>query len=145
MTAAGVGDADLSLSLVDDDEIRELNRAWRRTDAPTDVLSFSMREGEPLPGPGASSIGPEQLGDLVISVETAGRQANEAGRPLAAELLHLGVHGLAHLLGYDHATLDEQRVMFGFEEELRAEATGRAAVRLVPRPALPERPKRRRR
>ena len=131
MQAAGEGDSELSLSLVDDDEIQVLNREWRREDHATDVLSFSLSEGEaPNEIPGM----PRLLGDIVISVETAARQANEAERPLDAELLHLAVHGLAHLLGYDHATPDEERIMFAWETRLRTEATSRTPVKPVRRP-----------
>jgi probable rRNA maturation factor len=62
------------------------------------------------------------LGDIVISVETAERQARARAQGLEAELFHLGVHGLCHLLGYDHATRAEERVMFAYEARLRAEA-----------------------
>jgi len=116
LAAAGEAEAEMTLSLVDDDEIRALNRDWRETDQPTDVLSFSMREGE------GGELHPELLGDVVISVETAARQAEDAGKTLEAELLHLAVHGLAHLCGYDHATEAEEKVMFGWEAELRERA-----------------------
>lgn len=116
LVAAGEAEAEMTLSLVDDDEIHALNRDYRDKDKPTDVLSFSMREGE------GGTLHPELLGDVVISVETAARQAAEAKKPLADELLHLAVHGLAHLCGYDHATLEEERVMFAWEAELRAAA-----------------------
>ncbi len=132
MAAAGAADSDLALSLVDDDEIRLLNRDYRHKDKPTDVLSFSLREGEAaLPG--------APLGDVVISVETASRQARAAARPLEAELLHLAVHGLAHLLGYDHATKREERVMFAFESALRSRATARGSIKEVERPPLQSR------
>ncbi len=128
MTAAGEPGSQLSLSLVDDEEIRALNRDYRDKDRPTDVLSFAMREGE------GGALHPELLGDVVISVETAERQAAEAGHSLDEELLALAVHGLAHLLGEDHATADEERRMFGWEALLRAQALGRGAVSPVPRP-----------
>jgi probable rRNA maturation factor len=64
------------------------------------------------------------LGDVVISVETAARQAVEAGRTLEEELLWLAVHGFVHLCGYDHATVEEERRMFGWEAELRGKAMG---------------------
>ena len=128
MEAAGTPRGELALSLVVDAEIRRLNREWREVDAPTDVLSFSMREGE------GGALHPELLGDVVISVETAARQARASGRALEEELLHLAVHGLAHLLGYDHATADEEKRMFGWEERLRGEALRKAAVRKIPRP-----------
>lgn len=136
LVAAGEAGAEMTLSLVDDDEIHALNRDYRDKDKPTDVLSFSMREGE------GGTLHPELLGDVVISVETAARQAAEGARPLADELLHLAVHGLAHLCGYDHATLDEERVMFAWEAELRAVArpvreARKASGAAAPRPSRP--------
>jgi probable rRNA maturation factor len=116
MAAAGMADRELALSLVGDAEIHELNRDFREVDKPTDVLSFSMVEGE------GGGLHPQVMGDVVISVETAGRQAAEAGRTLEEELLRLAVHGFVHLCGYDHATADEERRMFGWEAELRAHA-----------------------
>lgn len=131
MEAAGAEGDEISLSLVDDAEIHGLNREFAGEDKPTDVLSFSQQEGEaPPPIAGA----PRLLGDIVISVETAGRQAAARDAALDEELLHLAVHGLAHLLGYDHATPDEERRMFGWESLLRAQAAGDGPVRVVPRP-----------
>ena len=86
----------LSLSLVSDTEIQELNSKWRGKDQPTDVLSFSAQEGFEMPGT------EELLGDIVISVDTAKSQAKQYGHSLTEELLVLFVHGLCHLLGYDH-------------------------------------------
>src|SRR5438105_5458993 len=80
---------DVSIALVSDREIRALNRRWRGKDRPTDVLSF------PLDEPGA-------LGDVVISLDTARRQAREGGWPLSAELRRLLAHGILHCRGYDH-------------------------------------------
>ena len=131
MRAAGLGaDVELSLSLVDDAEIQALNREWRDEDAPTDVLSFSLVEGSSFP----PTAGPPTLGDVVISVDTAARQAAARDVTLEEELIHLAVHGLAHLCGYDHATADEERVMFGWEQRLRHEAAGRGPIAPVPRP-----------
>ena len=76
--------------------MRTLNHAWRDKDSPTDVLSFPLREGRFL------HIQPDLLGDIVISVPIAERQAAEAGHSLSRELERLLVHGLVHLLGYDH-------------------------------------------
>lgn len=88
--AAGLDDGEqLSLTLCDDDMIRDLNSEWRSVDRPTDVLSFPM-DDEQL------------LGDLVVSVETASRQAIDRSHTLRDELRILMVHGLLHLLGYDH-------------------------------------------
>jgi len=88
-------DAELSLVLVSDRVMHELNRTWRGKDRPTDVLAFAQREGD-----GASPDG--LLGDVVISVDTARRQAVAHGHSLAAEGDRLLVHGLLHLVGYDH-------------------------------------------
>ena len=86
---------EVSLRLTDDAVIHELNREYRGIDKPTDVLAFSMREGDPT----AAQIHPEILGDIVISVPTAAAQAKGT---LFDELLFLCAHGLCHLLGYDH-------------------------------------------
>lgn len=87
--------SELSIALVDDETIRELNATWRDRDAPTDVLAFSQREGE---GPEAPGL----LGDVVISIPTAERQAGERGHAIEHEIRELLVHGILHLLGYDH-------------------------------------------
>jgi len=93
--AAGLDDGEqLSLTLCDDATIQELNSEWRSVDAPTDVLSFPMDD-------------PQLLGDLVLSLDTAERQAEERGHDLRAELRVLMVHGVLHLLGYDHETSEE--------------------------------------
>ncbi|HAC78834.1 MAG: rRNA maturation RNase YbeY [Candidatus Binatia bacterium] len=88
-------ESELSILLTDDEEIHRLNQAYRQRDRPTDVLSFSQREGD-FPGPAAV------LGDVVISMDTAHRQAHERGHSFDVELLELLAHGLLHLLGYDH-------------------------------------------
>lgn len=94
LDAAGEPDAELSLELVGDGRMRRLNRLYRGRDAATDVLAFPMRE----------AVGPRSplLGDVVISLPTAARQAAEAGRRLDDELAALLIHGVLHLLGYDH-------------------------------------------
>lgn len=95
LRALGLDRAELSLVLVSDPVMHELNRSWRGKDRPTDVLAFAQREGA-----GAAPDG--LLGDVVISVDTARRQAADLGHSLAAEGDRLLVHGLLHLLGYDH-------------------------------------------
>ena len=86
--------------------VRDLNRRYRGEDAPTDVLSFALREdAEEFVLPPDASL---RLGDVVVSLPAARRQAKEAGHSLERELALLLVHGLLHLLGYDHAS-DEQR------------------------------------
>jgi probable rRNA maturation factor len=129
--------AELSVALTDDAEIRELNRTYRKKDQPTDVLAFAMREGKVLgaraPGVASASRGikalPEMLGDVVISVETARRQASAHRRPVAAEVRMLVAHGVLHLVGYDHGTDAEERVMSRKTRELC-----RAAVAATRRP-----------
>jgi probable rRNA maturation factor len=113
MAAAGQKDAAVCLSLSDDAELHALNLQYAGEDHATDVLSFA--QGHPqLPVP--------VLGDIIISVETAARQAKQRGHSLYDELFHLAVHGFCHLLGYDHATRKEERVMFAYEAELRSAA-----------------------
>ena len=107
-------DHELSILLTDDDSIRELNRAYRQKDAPTDVLSFSQHEGEPFVSP------VPMLGDLVISLQTAERQAVERGHSLAAEVRVLLVHGLLHLLGHDHIEGQDRQSMADAEDALLA-------------------------
>jgi probable rRNA maturation factor len=95
LAGLGLDGAELSVLLVADGEMRRLNRDWRGKDRPTDVLSFAQGEGA-----GAAPDG--LLGDVVISVDTARRQAHTGRRPLGREAERLLVHGLLHLLGYDH-------------------------------------------
>jgi len=88
--------AQVSIVLVGERAMRVLNSHWRGKDHPTDVLSFSQREGA------GGGLHPELLGDIVICVPVARRQARDAGHCLAAELDRLAVHGLLHLAGYEH-------------------------------------------
>lgn len=112
LEALDLGASELSLSLVDDAEIRRLNRAYRGKDRPTDVLSFSLREGEF--GRVSSA-----LGDVVISLETAKRQGREHGLTLGEEVNRLLVHGILHLAGYDHEiSFREERRMKRKEREM---------------------------
>ena len=92
----GVSPAELSILLVDDRQIHKLNRQWRNKDRPTDVLSFAQREGR------AADPDDPVLGDIVISMERAQAQATERGHSQEKELDLLLVHGLLHLLGYEH-------------------------------------------
>ena len=108
---------EIGLLITDDDTIRQLNRDYRGINAPTDVLAFSMREGED------AEHYAELLGDLVISVPTAARQADERGHSTAYELAFLAVHGTLHLLGYDHMTDDEAESMEAREAEIMVRLT----------------------
>ena len=106
--------------LVGDAKIHALNRGYRRKDRPTDVLAFAQREGP------AGALHPGLLGDIVISVDTARRQAR---RGLYRELMHLASHGLCHLLGYDHRNDAEEAEMNARAAALRAEAARRGRIR----------------
>lgn len=110
--------AELSILLCGDTEIHALNRAYRGKDKPTDVLAFAMREG-----PEGERAG-DVLGDVVISIETAARQAEEREIPLITEVFNLLAHGLLHLLGWDHQTAAEDRRMRREVERLVSAATG---------------------
>lgn len=125
MAALGRPRAELSVSLVDDAEIRQLNREFRGVDAVTDVLSFAMEEGEQMPG-----MPVELLGDIVVSLDTAARQAaalaSEQQRSdygLRHEVWFLATHGLLHLLGHDHHEPAQAEAMEALERQLMAGVT----------------------
>ncbi|MEO0602861.1 MAG: rRNA maturation RNase YbeY [Myxococcota bacterium] len=111
LAALELSDAELSVLLTSDAHIAELNASWRGVEGPTDVLSFPQ---EAVPG------GPRLLGDVVVGMETASRQAAEQGHDLATELRVLLVHGVLHLLGHDHETDDERAAMTKAEQEVLA-------------------------
>lgn len=111
MFEAGAEYFEISLLMTDDERIRELNRQYREKDYATDVLSFPMSE-DPFEEGG-------MLGDIVISADTAAKQAADAGIELRRELAFLFIHGLLHLLGYDHEEGPEQEEeMFSLQEEI---------------------------
>ncbi len=103
LTALALDDRELSVLLCDDATIRDLNARWRASDRPTDVLAFPLDEGRGARTPA--------LGDVVISVETARRQAARAHGTIVDEVTMLLAHGLLHLLGMDHRTVTEERRM----------------------------------
>lgn len=111
--------AELCIKAVDADTIAELNRQWMDKDGPTDVLAFPMDELRP----GLVTEEPEEgvLGDLVLCPDVARRQGESAGHGTEAELDLLTVHGILHLLGYDHAEPEEHREMFGLQATLLAD------------------------
>ncbi len=123
LAALSLPQAELSVLLTDDAGIQVLNRDHRQKDKPTDVLAFPMDESVPDP----AGI----LGDVVISLDTAERQARSRQRHLIEEVRFLLAHGLLHLVGYDHAEPIEKREMVAMTRQL---------VRAAP---LPEAPKRR--
>src|SRR4051812_21632152 len=113
--------AELSILLVDIDYMTELNHRWMGGDGPTDVLAFPMDEGSVDHGPGESSPAggePALLGDIVLCPEVAAKQAVAADHTTADELHLLTVHGVLHLLGYDHAEPEEEREMFALQARL---------------------------
>ena len=118
LDGAGVGDGHLAVELVGADRIRELNREHRGKDVPTDVLAFPMDELRP----GRVNEDPEEgvLGDLVICPEVAQRQGETAGHGRDAEIELLTVHGILHLLGYDHAEPQEKADMFALKDKILA-------------------------
>lgn len=112
------GQAEVSLTLVDDAAIQDLNRTYRGIDAPTDVLSFALEENVPEE-PVSFTLEVERLlGDIVISVPAAVRQSREYGHSLERELAFLAVHGFLHLLGYDHEGEEAAARMEGLQEEI---------------------------
>ena len=110
--------AELCIKAVDEATIAQLNEQWMGKEGPTDVLAFPMDELRP----GLVNEDPEEgvLGDLVLCPEVAARQGEAAGHGAAAEVELLTVHGILHLLGYDHAEPEEHAVMFGLQDELLA-------------------------
>jgi probable rRNA maturation factor len=141
--------ADLSMLLVDEAHMTNLHEKWMDEPGPTDVLSFPMDELRPhsMAGPnrsrGRESDEPEPvlLGDVVLCPQVAAVQAKQHGQSTQAELELLTVHGVLHLLGYDHADPEEEAEMFGLQNELlrdwRRESPGRAPSATAPTATAP--------
>ncbi len=104
-------ECEISLSFVDVQEMEELHIKWMQEDGPTDVLSFPMDMPE-----GKNDV--VTLGDIVISPAVAAKQAVTAGHSVEHEMYILATHGLLHILGYDHADPDEEKVMFALQEKI---------------------------
>ncbi|MBQ7704228.1 MAG: rRNA maturation RNase YbeY [Selenomonadaceae bacterium] len=104
----GCENSELSITLTDDKNIHALNKKYRQIDRPTDVLSFAFRESEE---PEILNAEVEILGDIIISLERAKIQAEEFGHSYLREVIFLEVHGLLHLLGYDHIEENERLEM----------------------------------
>jgi probable rRNA maturation factor len=111
--------AELCIKVVDEATIAELNEQWMEKEGPTDVLAFPMDELRP----GLVNEEPEEgvLGDLVLCPAVAQRQAKDAGHSTRDEVALLTVHGILHLLGYDHAEPEEHAEMFGLQDRLLTE------------------------
>ncbi|WP_459999917.1 rRNA maturation RNase YbeY [Paradesulfitobacterium aromaticivorans] len=123
LLAGGSPESEVSLSLVDDERIHELNREYRGIDRPTDVLSFALQEEsaeEPEISEGEIEFEDNLLGDIIISVTRAREQALEYGHSVARELVYLAVHGSLHLMGYDHEQEQARQEMRLKEEEVMA-------------------------
>jgi len=104
-------DADMTIVLTDDKQLRELNLEYLGVDSPTDVLSFPASESDP-------ETGTTYLGDILISIPRAAEQAQAAGHPIEAEVQLLVVHGTLHLLGHDHAEAEEKARMWNAQAEV---------------------------
>jgi probable rRNA maturation factor len=115
-TVAGA-DVEINVLLADDATLRDLNRSWRGRDKPTNVLSFPASPQPGLPGP-------RPLGDIALAFETVAGEAQAEGKALADHAVHLIVHGVLHLLGYDHETEAEAETM----EALEVKALARLGI-----------------
>ena len=120
-----VEDSEVSITLTDDETIHELNKKYRGIDRPTDVLSFAFRESdEPeIVYDTEEEKAEESLGEIIISVEKAASQAEEYGHNLLREIVFLTVHGMLHLLGYDHME-EEERLEMENEQKFIMEKLG---------------------
>ncbi|KFF31138.1 rRNA maturation RNase YbeY [Bifidobacterium bombi] len=107
--------SDLTILFVDPDPIAQLHMRWMQLEGPTDVMSFPMDELRP--GDGSEEV-EGVLGDIVICPWVASQQALAAGHSIMQEMMLLTIHGILHLLGYDHATPQEERQMFGLQRQL---------------------------
>ncbi|MDN8623813.1 MULTISPECIES: rRNA maturation RNase YbeY [Corynebacterium] len=114
--------ADMTISIVDEATIEDLHVRWLDLEGPTDVMSFPMDELTPGSGrPDADAPGPAMLGDIVLCPAFAERQAHRAGHGVGHELSLLTVHGILHLLGYDHVAPEEERRMFALQNDILAD------------------------
>lgn len=117
----GSGGSELSLMFVDDEGIRTINRDYLRQDRPTNVIAFSLTEGD------FGNVNPTVLGDVVVSAETAEREAQAAGIPIGDAVLYLTLHGILHLAGYDHEGpkgFSRSRIMSAVQETVFFELRG---------------------
>jgi rRNA maturation RNase YbeY len=138
LQAAQVPDCELSLMLVSDRAMRRLNRQYRHLDRPTDVLSFSQVEEIDVPPPDPRKVINQHglpLGDVVISIDTAIRQARELNVDVESRLRTLLIHGFLHLIGYDHERSPaDARRMFARERVLASKMeTSRRTTRSAPK------------
>lgn len=125
------GPDQITVMVTGDERIRELNREFKGEDEITDVLSFNVNEDDNANGDewtdfseSAGQVESGRLGDIAISLPQVARQAAENGKSVKRELAMLTIHGVLHLLGYDHAELDKEKVMFGKTDVVLAEIFG---------------------
>ena len=107
----------VSVSFIDNEEIHKINKQYRKIDRPTDVISFAFLDNEDRAKEYASGM-PVILGDIYISLDKADEQAIEYGHSMKRELCFLFVHGLLHLLGYDHMTKEDEEIMFPLQDKI---------------------------
>ena len=114
-------DTELSVTFVDNDRIREINKEYRHKDSATDVISFALEEmgDDEVEIVGAEM--PRMLGDIIISIERTKEQAEEYGHSFDRELGFLALHGFLHLLGFDHMNEEDEKVMFTKQKEILEE------------------------
>ncbi|MDN5318028.1 MAG: putative rRNA maturation factor [Thermoanaerobacterium sp.] len=120
-----IDDVEVSVSFVDNEEIHKLNKYYRNVDRETDVLSFPLVEFEEIysdideeNNDEDDAIGPEPIGDIVISLEKAKQQAEEYGHSFIREVAYLTAHSMFHLMGYDHETDEDRKIMREKEDEV---------------------------
>lgn len=110
--------AELSMVLVDSETMAELHMRWMDLPGPTDVMSFPMDELTPGGRPDTPEPGPAMLGDIVLCPEFAAGQAKSAQHSIEHEMTILVIHGVLHLLGFDHAEPEEEKQMFGIQQQI---------------------------
>ena len=102
-----------NIIIIDNEEIHVINREYRGIDRPTDVISFALEDDDTF-----ITLDQRILGDIYISIDKAREQAEEYGHALLRELCFLTIHGILHLLGYDHMEPEDEKVMFGLQERI---------------------------
>lgn len=112
-----IDNVEFNIIIVDNEKIHEINREYRHIDRPTDVISFALEDDESFPG-----LETRVLGDIYISLDKVYEQSNAYGHSFFRELAFLTVHGILHLLGYDHMELEDEKEMFSRQELILNEA-----------------------
>lgn len=107
---------EFNVIIVDNEQIHKMNKEYRNIDRPTDVISFALEDDDTF-----VQIDKRVLGDIYISIDKARQQANEYNHALLRELCFLTIHGILHLLGYDHMEKEDEEVMFGLQERVLTE------------------------